>query len=192
MKLPKYIKDLCSPAYVYLVISVILIIVSLVQNIGNTNSYCVGSYHCKTGNLAMIFIGKILWIAFWTYLLNLLCKGGLTGLSWFLVLIPFLMYFLLIAVMIYSIDDVYINDFSDSHDNKHKKATHPHHSSYGTHLAQSNHMSHSAPSGYSGMPSTLVGADTGDFAMQNPSVINSLSTHAQKNHSQPTLNMNMY
>ena len=169
MKLPKYIKDLCNPAYVYLVLSVITVIILLVQNVGNTNTYCIGTHTCRTGNLAMIFIGKILWIAFWTYLLNLLCKAGLTGLSWFLVLIPFLMFFLVIAVMIYAIDDMYV---SNSTNDRHKKASHPPHPSHGTHLAQANYMSHSAPSGYSGMPSTLVGADTGNFGMQNPSVIN--------------------
>ena len=151
---------------------VITVIILLVQNVGNTNTYCIGTHTCRTGNLAMIFIGKILWIAFWTYLLNLLCKAGLTGLSWFLVLIPFLMFFLVIAVMIYSIDDIYVDNLGDSSDH-HKKATHPLHPSHGTHLAQSNHMSHVAPSGYSGMPSTLVGADTGNFGLQNPDLINS-------------------
>lgn len=177
MKLPKYIKELCNPAYVYLVLSVITVIILLVQNVGNTNTYCIGTHTCRTGNLAMIFIGKILWIAFWTYLLNLLCKSGLTGLSWFLVLIPFLMFFLVIAVMIYSIDDIYVDDLGDSSDHRHKKASHPPHPSHGTHLAQSSHMSHAAPSGYSGMPSTLVGADTGDFGIQSPGVIDSQGTH---------------
>ncbi len=87
------------------------------------------------------------------------------------------MFFLVIAVMIYSIDDIYVDDLGDSSDHRHKKASHPPHPSHGTHLAQSSHMSHAAPSGYSGMPSTLVGADTGDFGMQSPGVIDSQGTH---------------
>lgn len=37
------IKNLCTPAYVYLVISSIALVVMFMQNIGNTKIYCLGS-----------------------------------------------------------------------------------------------------------------------------------------------------
>ena len=102
MNLPRVVRDLCSPAQVYLAISVIAFIAILVQNFGNKNRYCVGNYSCNTEDLAMIFIGKILYIAFWTFILNFLCEEGWGVLAWFLVLIPFLMFFVFIAAFIFS------------------------------------------------------------------------------------------
>ena len=37
------LKDLCSPAYVYLVISISALLVMTVQNCGNADKYCLGS-----------------------------------------------------------------------------------------------------------------------------------------------------
>ena len=102
MNLPKAIRDLCTPAQVYLGISVIAFIVILIQNFGNKNKYCVGNYSCSTEDLAMIFIGKILYIAFWTFILNFLCEEGWGIISWFMVLIPFVMFFVFIAAFMFS------------------------------------------------------------------------------------------
>ena len=98
----KNIKKLCTPAYVYLVISVIALIVLIFQNAGNTNKYCVGSFECQTGNTALIFIVKAIYIAFWTFILNLVCKAGYKGVSWFLVLLPFILFFVLIGILMLS------------------------------------------------------------------------------------------
>jgi hypothetical protein len=42
--LPKSLKDLCTPAAVYFVISMIGLVAILLQNLGNTHSYHVGSF----------------------------------------------------------------------------------------------------------------------------------------------------
>ena len=54
-------RKLCPPAYIYLIISI-------------------------------MFIFNILYVVLWTYILNLLCSTGKfgTGVSWFLILLPFL------------------------------------------------------------------------------------------------------
>jgi hypothetical protein len=56
--LPKNLKDLCSPALLYFVISVLALAIVLFQNLGNNNSYHVGSFSCRVPNTAMVFIVK--------------------------------------------------------------------------------------------------------------------------------------
>jgi len=41
------LKNLCTPAYVYLVISGIALVIMFSQNIGNFNVYCLGTYNCS-------------------------------------------------------------------------------------------------------------------------------------------------
>jgi len=102
MSLIKNIQKLCSPAYVYLVISVIAIILMIFQNAGNTNKYCIGEFECSVDNTVSIFIVKICYIIFWTFVLNAICKAGYKGISWFLVLIPFILMAVLIGIFMLS------------------------------------------------------------------------------------------
>ena len=60
------LRNLCTPSYVYLVISSIALIVMLYQNIGNVDTYCLGSYSCNVSSTALIFIIKAVYILFWT------------------------------------------------------------------------------------------------------------------------------
>lgn len=94
------IKKLCTPAYVYLVISVLAMLILMVQNGGNTTKYCVGSFNCDVPSTTMVFIVKILYIAFWTFVLNYICKAGYKNVSWFLVLLPFLGFFIGIGLFV--------------------------------------------------------------------------------------------
>ncbi len=93
------LRNLCTPAYVYLVISSIALIVMFMQNIGNTKIYCLGSYSCDVSNTTMIFVIKLIYILFWTWLLNIICRGGATSFAWVLVLLPILLLFLIIGMM---------------------------------------------------------------------------------------------
>jgi hypothetical protein len=97
---PRKIKDLCSPALFYFVISIIATVIMLFQNLGNKNSYNVGCYSCNVPNKTIIFIVKIIYILFWTYVLNLICKDGHSYLSWLLVLLPFILFFILIGILL--------------------------------------------------------------------------------------------
>ena len=81
------LKELCTPAYVYLVMSVISLIILTLQNMGHSNKYCIGHYMCDVGNTYIIFVIKILYILFWTWLLNVICRGGATSFAWLLVFI---------------------------------------------------------------------------------------------------------
>ena len=86
--------SLCPPAAFYLLISFIGIVIITYQNLINTNSYsyCVGNFTCDTPSLYMIYLVKIFYVIFWTWLLNLICLNGGDALSWFLVVLPFFVF----------------------------------------------------------------------------------------------------
>lgn len=93
------LKNICTPAYVYLVISTIALIIMAFQNLGNVNMYCIGSYSCNVSSVFMIFVLKALYILFWTWVLNVICRGGAPGLAWFFVLMPYILMFILIGML---------------------------------------------------------------------------------------------
>jgi hypothetical protein len=93
------LKNLCTPAYVYLVISVIALIIMAFQNLGNNGVYCIGSYNCNVSSVFMIFVLKLLYIVFWAWVLNIICRGGAPGLAWFFVLLPYVLMFILIGML---------------------------------------------------------------------------------------------
>ena len=93
-------KNLCSPAFVYLFISVIAFIAIAIQNFGNTTKYCLGPYECYLPNTFIIFIFNAIYILFWTFVLNALCKAGYKEISWFLVLFPIIMIFVIFAFIL--------------------------------------------------------------------------------------------
>jgi hypothetical protein len=94
------LRDLCTPAFVYLILSFVAIVFIAFQNLGGEGGmYCVGSYGCKTSFTFIIFIFKIIYILFWTWLLNIICKSGYETVSWILVLLPFILMFIFIALV---------------------------------------------------------------------------------------------
>ena len=96
------LKNLCTPSYVYLVFSMIALFVIAIQNIGNSDRYCVGYYSCNVSSTILIFTMKLMYILFWTWILNLICNAGSPGIAWFLVLLPLIVFFLLIGALIVS------------------------------------------------------------------------------------------
>lgn len=93
------LRNLCTPSYIYLVISAIALVVMLYQNIGNLDKYCVGSYTCTVSSTAMIFVIKSIYILFWTWVINLICRAGAPGVAWFVLLLPFVLMFILISAL---------------------------------------------------------------------------------------------
>lgn len=90
-------KPWCGPAKLYFVLSSIAIVVMAFQNIGNNDLYCVGSYVCNSNSVILLFAIKVIYILFWTWILNMLCDSGLEHISWLLVLLPFILFFVFIA-----------------------------------------------------------------------------------------------
>ena len=93
---------LCSPAYVYFMISFVAMLVLVIENLiyGSRTKYCAGSYECIVPSTLLIFVFKFLYVIFWTVILDSLCKYGYPRLSWFLVIFPFLLLAMLIGLMI--------------------------------------------------------------------------------------------
>jgi len=101
MQLIKTFKSLCSPAQIYLAISVLTTMTMCFQNIGNPNVYACGLMKAKTPVHNMIYFAfKILYIFVWTYLLNMLCKKGMKKVSWLLLLLPYILMFIFIGFII--------------------------------------------------------------------------------------------
>jgi hypothetical protein len=100
--IPKKLKDLCTPAALYFILSMLGLLVVIIQNLGNVNNFSLGSIKSKVPNTTLIFVLKFIYILFWTYILNLLCKNGYSGISWFIILIPFILFFILIGLFMLS------------------------------------------------------------------------------------------
>ena len=73
------LSKLCTPAVIYLVLSVIAILMAIMKRMS-----------------MMTVIVKTLFVLLWTWFLNFLCSKGYSGISWFLVLLPFI--FIVLAV----------------------------------------------------------------------------------------------
>ena len=95
MAFPKKLKELCTPSLIYFVISMVALAIALLQNLGNSTSYTLGSFSCNVPSTILVFIVKLIYIFFWTWILNLICKDGHSGISWLLVLLPFILIVLL-------------------------------------------------------------------------------------------------
>jgi hypothetical protein len=103
MAFPRSLKELCSPAALYFIVSIFALLMILFQNLGNSNSYHMGNFSCRVPSTTLIFIVKLIYILFWTWILNLICKDGHTGISWLLVLFPFILFFILIGMIMINI-----------------------------------------------------------------------------------------
>jgi hypothetical protein len=96
MSFPKSIKELCRPAAIYFVLSMFIILIILIQNLGNTNRYQIGNFSCRVTNTTLLFVVKLIYVLFWTYILNLICKDGHSELSWLLLFFPFFVFILIV------------------------------------------------------------------------------------------------
>lgn len=96
MAFPTKLKQLCTPSYVYFIISFIGLLLSAIQNMGNNRKYSLGSFSCPVSSCLFIFSIKIVVILFWTWVLNLMCKDGHSEIAWFLVLLPFVIFFMIL------------------------------------------------------------------------------------------------
>jgi hypothetical protein len=81
--------SICAPALIYLVFSLLAILYMIYD-------------HYNAGSVII----KVLFIAIWTWILNLLCTSGFEALSWFLVLLPFILFILFIVIVMHNIKKI--------------------------------------------------------------------------------------
>jgi hypothetical protein len=99
MAFPNKLSQLCTPSLVYFVISVIGLAMAIVQNLGNDKRYNLGTFSCEVPSCLAIFIIKVVYVLFWTWILNLMCRDGHDGIAWFLVLLPFILLAIIIGLI---------------------------------------------------------------------------------------------
>ena len=99
MAFPNKLNQLCTPSLVYFVISVIGLAMAVIQNLGNNNRYNLGSFSCQVPSCMAIFIIKVVYVLFWTWILNLMCRDGHVEIAWFLVLLPFILLAIVIGLV---------------------------------------------------------------------------------------------
>tara|TARA_Y100000992_G_C21244127_1_gene482317 strand:- start:245 stop:580 length:336 start_codon:yes stop_codon:yes gene_type:complete len=92
----KTFSKLCTPAKLYFVVSLLLLFMLMLTNMNNGNSLCIAGYSCSVTDKVLVFVLNLIYIVFYTYILNLICKDNWSSLAWFLVLLPFLLILLLL------------------------------------------------------------------------------------------------
>lgn len=94
---------MCGPAQLYVSLSVLTILYMMFENMDcfSQNMFRMGGYKCHLGFPTMIlFIGKVLYIAVWTIILDSLCRSGYKTLSWIFVLLPIVLFVLAMILLI--------------------------------------------------------------------------------------------
>ena len=95
------LKKLCTPAFIYFVISLVSLIFMIFNNYGNSNKFCLGMYDCPVENVWLIFLINVVYILFITIVLDSLCKNGFSPISWFLVFFPFILFFVALVLFMF-------------------------------------------------------------------------------------------
>ena len=100
---------LCTPAQIYLIISFVLVILSyfglnavsqqITLNQSN-NSFLQSLNFTYQKDTKTSYVVQVLFIVLWTWVLSYLCRKGFSNLSWFLVLLPWVLMFLAFFVYI--------------------------------------------------------------------------------------------
>jgi len=80
-------KSLCLPSKVYFVLSAVAIILTVLAP----------SVFGSVSILSQLI--HVVYVVFWTWVLNLICKAGYKWISWVLVLAPFVIIFLLFSLI---------------------------------------------------------------------------------------------
>ena len=75
------ISHICTPAMLYLILSILAILGAMMTDFS-----------------VMSILLKAIFVLIWTWFLNFLCSKGYGGISWFLVLLPFIMIIVIIIL----------------------------------------------------------------------------------------------
>jgi hypothetical protein len=113
-KVMKWANSLCPPARLYFLLSMVLLVVSAVQNllgVGTTrsvgrgkNRICLGMYDCRSSvHPLVMFLLQLLYIFAWSWVLNEICKAGYVNLSWFILFLPFIAFFGMLALFVLAV-----------------------------------------------------------------------------------------
>ena len=99
-KTPLDLKKLCTPSFIYFLVSVLSFALIMLQNLGNTNTYCIGSYSCNVISTFFALVIQAGYILFWTWILDLMCKAGYGEIAWFVLLLPIILFFIIFGILV--------------------------------------------------------------------------------------------
>lgn len=105
--------NMCTPAQIYLIVSFILMVLSyfgmnaisqqITLNQAN-NEFLQSLNFTYQKDKKTSYVVQAVFIVLWTWILTYLCKKGFSNLSWFLILLPWVLMFL--AFFVYIIETV--------------------------------------------------------------------------------------
>lgn len=59
----------------------------------------MGNFSCYVPSTAAVIFSEAMYILFWTWILHLMCRTGYASISWFMVVFPLVLFFVLIGLM---------------------------------------------------------------------------------------------
>ena len=99
-KTPLDLKKLCTPSFIYFLVSVLSFVLIMLQNLGNTNTYSIGCYSCDVISTFFALVIQAGYILFWTWILDLMCKAGYSEIAWFVILLPVILFFIIFGLLV--------------------------------------------------------------------------------------------
>ena len=105
MNVMKQLKALCTPAFIYFILSALAYISMVIQNIGNRDKFCFGKKTCRVPSTLLLFVWQALYIGAWTFGLNWLCSKGYSALSWTILFFPLIVMFLTLMALFFVLEE---------------------------------------------------------------------------------------
>ena len=103
MVFPTDLRKLCRPSVFYFSISIIGLLLISIQNImGDPNTLIIGSMSMYVPSVVMMLLLKFVYILFWTWVLDLMCKDGHSEISWIVVLFPIILTFITMLLLVHT------------------------------------------------------------------------------------------
>ena len=93
--------NLCLPSKLYMIIGIIFLIVSYYHDMKTNDSekICLGSLKCAIKNTPAYYGLNVIFILFWAWFLNLLCRYGWGKTAWFIFLFPYVLMIIALIVI---------------------------------------------------------------------------------------------
>jgi len=94
-----YVRHLCTPALLYFVFGILWMLMSLMQNYHHSSAYTLGFHTTSVPSTFMVLVIQLVYVMFWTYVLNLICADGHSTFAWLMVLFPILLQLVLLLLL---------------------------------------------------------------------------------------------
>lgn len=105
--LSRYIKSLCTPAYIYFVLAVISTIIYIYTMLSSADNKDDVMRHHYT---LMGLVCKVAWHVLFLLFLDYLCRKGHRTVAWGILFLPFILMFLIMILLMYLFSFIVTND----------------------------------------------------------------------------------